>query len=140
MISIDDIQVGKIIYYKGEKICITEIVKTIDHKTYKIITFKGKTDHSGLLNFIINLTPLNDTFATSDIRWTSTSEDYKRIITFANEHVNRALMSAYKNAKMKQVDGDLYGDDSCVMFTEYGERYILDKESILDAYPLGNIK
>lgn len=139
MITIDHIQVHKTIFYKGEKLFITEIVKSINNKTSKLIIFKCKTDSKGLVSSIIHLIPFKQTFAANDIRWTTTLEEYERMVSFANIHVNKALQSAYSKSEMIQSD-EHNDNDTCIMFTEYGERYILDRESILGAYPLENIK
>ena len=59
----------------------------------------------------------------NDIRYVTYSLDEK-LITFAKMHVKEALQKAYENA-----DLEYYGDEVCY-----------NKDSILNAYPLENIK
>ena len=59
----------------------------------------------------------------NDMRYVTYSLDEK-LITFAKLHVKEALQKAYENA-----DLEYYGDEVCY-----------NKDSILNAYPLENIK
>ena len=59
----------------------------------------------------------------NDMRYVTYSLDEK-LITFAKMHVKEALQKAYENA-----DLEYYGDEVCY-----------NKDSILNAYPLENIK
>lgn len=53
-------------------------------------------------------------------------------------HVQAALQAAYKNACMKDYEqGD---EDICYLTNDMGDSYVLDKNTILNAYPLENIK
>lgn len=60
------------------------------------------------------------------------------MINFAKLHVEVALEKAYHNAELKEkTKGDML---ICYTFDEMEGAYVLDKDSILNAYPLTNIK
>ncbi len=60
------------------------------------------------------------------------------LIEFAKLHVQAALENAYKNACMKDYEQD--DEDICWLTNDMGDTYVLDKNTILNAYPLENIK
>ncbi len=66
-------------------------------------------------------------------------EDFETVmITFAKLHIKAALEAAYNNAQTKeQEDGD---EQICYCNTEMGDSYVLDKNSIINSYPLEQIK
>lgn len=66
----------------------------------------------------------------NDIRYVTYSLDEK-LITFAKLHVEAALKEASKKAKVKIIQGD---------FGVFDTRPSVKKNSILNAYPLENIK
>jgi hypothetical protein len=63
------------------------------------------------------------------------------MIGFAKYHVEQALKAANKNAEVRVTENALIEDGSC--YTTYDDGVIsvrVDKDSILSAYPLENIK
>lgn len=66
------------------------------------------------------------------------SEVKRLMIDFAKLHVEAALKAAYENADLKEEEA---GDEQiCWNESQMGDCYVLDKNSILSAYPLTNIK
>lgn len=62
----------------------------------------------------------------------------KAMIKFAKMHVQEALKQAYQKAELKEQEK---GDEQiCFMVNDMGDAYVLDKDSILNAYDLNNIK
>lgn len=62
----------------------------------------------------------------------------KAMIEFAKLHVTEALKQAYQKAELKEQEK---GDEQiCFMANDMGDAYVLDKDSILNAYDLNNIK
>lgn len=66
-------------------------------------------------------------------------EDVRQaLITFARYHVKKALREAYKKAKIvDDPDGYLYAGNTG---SEYLPDQVIDKNSIIKAYPTKNIK
>lgn len=73
-------------------------------------------------------------------KWSSMPFEYEDIVKsmtdFAKYHVKEALKQASEKAKLSTVQGDnYYGDDS-----DDWSYKVVNKESILNSYPLENIK
>ena len=68
-----------------------------------------------------------------------TEQNYpEMMIEFAKLHVKAALEAAYKKADLKEEEK---GDEQiCFSCNDFGDSYVLDKNSILNSYPLENIK
>lgn len=62
------------------------------------------------------------------------------MIEFAKLHVQEALKKAYLKAELKEGSMDEEGRQICHMGDDMGDSWILDKESILNAYNLDLIK
>jgi hypothetical protein len=68
----------------------------------------------------------------------SVSTVTEAMIEFAKLHCEAQLKDILENACMKEYkEGDW---DSCWISNDMGDGYVLDKNSIINAYPLTNIK
>lgn len=63
---------------------------------------------------------------------------YDIMVNFARLKVKEALEAAYENVKLKELeDGDEF---ICSMNDDYGDTWVLDKDSILNAYDINSIE
>ena len=64
---------------------------------------------------------------------------YDAMVEFAKIHVKAALEAAYNNASLKEEEFEI-DEQICWNSSEMGDCYVLDKNSILSAYPEELIK
>ena len=68
-------------------------------------------------------------------------EMLERAIEFAQFHINAALRAAYENSEVRVTENALIEEGNCYISYDDGVFTITcDKDSILNAYPLDNIK
>lgn len=66
------------------------------------------------------------------------SQYTKLMIAFAINHKNAALQQAFNNAEMKECTKD--DEQICWVADDYGDAWVLDKDSIINSYPDSLIK